>query len=51
MKDEITAACAGSLCPASSMLDDARRVVVPDRRHFLEAQREVIEWLARAGMN
>lgn len=41
---------AGSVYPANSMLDDARRVVVPDRRHFLETQRKVIERLARAGL-
>ena len=41
---------AGSVYPANTMLDASGRVTVPERRHFIETQRAVIERLARDGL-
>lgn len=41
---------AGSLYPPNTMLDAAGSPVVPERRHFIETQRAVIERLARDGL-
>ena len=43
-------AYAGSVYPANTMLDASGRVTVPERRHFIETQRAVIERLARDGL-
>jgi len=44
------AAYAGSVYPPNTMLDSAGCPVVPERRHFVETQRAVIERLARDGL-
>jgi len=44
------AAYAGSVYPANTMLDDAGGPKAPERRHFTEVQRAVIERLARDGL-
>jgi predicted amidohydrolase len=41
---------AGSVYPPNTMLDAAGAPVVPERRHFIETQRAVIERLARDGL-
>jgi hypothetical protein len=43
-------AYSGSVYPANTMLDASGRVTVPERRHFIETQRAVIERLARDGL-
>jgi predicted amidohydrolase len=44
------AAYAGSVYPPNTMLDGQRGVAVPERRHFIDTQRAVIERLAREGL-
>jgi len=46
----LAATYAGTVYPANTMLDGAGGVVVPDRSHFVDTQRRVIERLAKAGV-